>query len=145
MRIEKPRGRITQVWQNPVASDQRKEFFEDNVDKDIVVTYEVVHEIHTKAQRGFYRGAVLPAISKATGETDTDRIHKYLKNEYLLEKDIIFGKKVEGAPTLSEISRIKFSHYIDDCINFLADNGGSIDPQIVDEYESIMEKANDNA
>jgi len=138
MKITMPRGRIVQEWQNPVAIDQRREFFEDHVDKDIVVTYKVVTDLKSKAQMGFYRGAILPAICKATGDMDSSRVHDALKEMFMTNIESIFGLDVHRTPSLSDLGKPEMSEFIENCLNFLSDAGGHIDEQKFDEYESVM-------
>ena len=138
MRIEKPRGRITQIWHNPVAIEQRRDFFEENVDKDIVVTYKVVGDAKSIAQLGFYYGAIRPAICKATGDMDKDRIHYFLKDMFIAQTESILGRDTKIIPSLADISRPDMSEFIENCLQFLSDAGGFIDEQKFDEYESVM-------
>ncbi len=136
--IIKKAGRVVLQWHNPIANDQRMEFFNDNVDRKVVITYKIITDVKSKAQMGFYRGAILPAICNATGDMDSDRVHDALKEMFITNVESVFGLDVHRTISLSKLGKPEMSEFINNCLNFLSDAGGHIDEQKFDEYESLM-------
>lgn len=119
-----------------------EEFYALNVGKTIIQKYEVVRDVKSYEQLRFYFGVVVPAMCEATGNKDRLTMDEQLRYQFLREiKQGPMGEYVR-VPSLSidanQVDRVMMSGYINDCLELLAECGGSIDKSEIDQYESVM-------
>jgi hypothetical protein len=137
-------GKISEngVSFSPAAEIRISDFARKNVGKDCVVKYEVVGDVKSYEQLKFYFGVLIPAFVQATGETNREKLDAYLRDKYLSSVHEIHGEKFKYIPTLqigkNKVNRATMTKYIEDCLNELADCGGSLPMNVVEEYREAM-------
>jgi hypothetical protein len=119
--------------------EKYKNFLDLHDESDILIAITSVRDGKTLAQLRFYWGAVLPAICKAIGYSDRYEVHDYLKNLYLSEIKELTIKDNENhyvsVPSLSDLPKNQMRDYIERCIEFMVDNGGELNHDMVDAFE----------
>ena len=130
-------------YDSPAAKEMYNEFISKHDGEGMEVTFKVISDMKTYQQIKFYYGAILPAMIKATGQTDVDL---YLKGKYLMDfielppivKDGIEKGEVRVAPYIpskADLTIEEMSDYIESCLNELIDAGGQLDKDTVLAYE----------
>lgn len=126
---------------DPNIKEKVAYFSEVNDGRDIHVTLDVVRDAVSMAQHRFFHGVVVPACCNATGETDRERMKIYLKGMYLIDVIEVLGEPIPDVPSLTKLSKDVMAHFIENCMEFLADNGGIINGDEIDKYETIINEA----
>jgi len=128
---------------DPLAGEKKKRFIQEHDNENVEITIKVIDDIKTLEQMRFYRGVVLPAICDASGHKNREEVHAYLKSQYLSSfKEMTINNQyiiVKDIPSLKDISKEDFRKFIDHCLEFLADVGGSIPHHEIDRYETTMQ------
>lgn len=121
-----------------------EDFISSHSGEKIRCTYEVVKDMKSYEQLKFYWGVVVRALCQASGVASRDEMDAICRNEFM--KEIKPGGPSGSyvrIPSLkigaNEVDRVKMSQYIDDCLNLLADLGGTIGEDDIKNYYIAME------
>jgi hypothetical protein len=130
-------------YDSPAGKFLFNEFLSLHEGDSLEIEAKVIKDQKTLQQLRFYYGAILPAMVKATGDSDIGRLDMYLKGKYLMDfmelPDNLVDETTKVIPYIqskADLTVNEMADYIESVLQELADCGGSLDSAEVITYEA---------
>jgi hypothetical protein len=130
-------------YDSPAGKFMFDEFISKHDGESLELEIKVIKDMKTLQQLRFYYGAILPAMVKATGDSDIGRLDMYLKGKYLMDfmelPDNLVDETTKVIPYIqskADLTVNEMDDYIESVLQELCDCGGSLDSAEAIAYEA---------